>query len=252
MSILLVSDLHLRGVADTNQHAFLDFLGRVPFQELVVVGDLFDIWFVPGHAVPVQGVPVIGRMLELVRDGRPVTWIAGNHDWVPGVAPLGIEVASSWERTVGGSRIVAVHGDEGADPRLRQRLFDRVLRSRVSAAGARALGPAFMWTLGSTVSRWSRTKGHDDLQDVLLRQNALADGLLASRDIVVVGHSHAPGMVPRPRGTLVNLGDWLEHRTYARIDDAVRLMHWDGAEEVPVEPGPPQRRPKLLRANQSA
>lgn len=238
---------------DPNQLAFLDFLGRVPFDELVIVGDLFDIWFVPGHAVPVQGVPVIGKLLELIREGRKVTWIAGNHDWVPGVQPLGIQVASAWETTRGGSRIVAVHGDEGADPRLRQRLFDRLIRARLSAAGARALGPAFMWRLGSTVSSWSRGKGHDDLQEVLLRQNELADRLLGEgRDIVVVGHSHAPGMVPRRRGTLVNLGDWLEHHTFARIDEAVRLLHWTGTEEVAVEPGPPQRRPRLLRGEYGA
>lgn len=243
MSVLLLSDAHLRGLDDPGQAALVGFLDAVPFDELVLVGDLFDVWWDGGRAVDLHAVPVLGALERLVRGGRPVTWVSGNHDPRARVEPLGITTASAWRRTIGAKRLLAVHGDEGADPRLRDRLAQRALRSDTLARIGRIAGPARVARVGHALSSASRSRPRP-LHDVLARQNALADRLLGpDADILFVGHSHAPGMLPRRAGTLVNLGDWVRHRTFARVDaDAVRLFRWDGA-EIPVPQGPPQRWP---------
>ncbi|MCB9677860.1 MAG: metallophosphoesterase family protein [Alphaproteobacteria bacterium] len=244
MSILLLSDAHLHGLEDPNQRALLCFLEAVPFDELVLVGDIFDVWWAGDGAVPLDAVPVVSALHRLVEAGRRVTWIAGNHDWAPRVEGLGIAVADAWRSQVGTRRLLAVHGDEGADPRLRNRLFQRAIRSRAAGHAGRALGAERVRRIGRAITTQSRRSHGARHFEVLQRQNELADRLLGTEaDVLFVGHSHAPGMLPRRAGTLVNLGDWLHHKTYARVaPDAVRLFRWTG-EETAMPEGPPQRWP---------
>jgi UDP-2,3-diacylglucosamine hydrolase len=246
MSTLLLSDAHLRGVEDPNQRALIGFLEAVPFDRLVVVGDLFDVWWDGRRAVDLQFVPVLGLFERLVRRGVHVTWVSGNHDRSPAVQALGVQVGHAWSAEVAGRRLLAVHGDEGADPRIRDRLARRALGSRWLGVAARVAGPERVARIGGALSGASRDRPAP-LHQVLARQNSLADRLLgATCDVLFVGHSHAPGMVPRRAGTLVNLGDWVGHRTYARVDeDTVRLYHWTG-DETPLPAGPPQRWPWLV------
>ncbi len=242
--ILLLSDAHLRGLDDPNQHALLGFLEAVPFERLVLVGDIYDVWWASAGSVPLDAVPVLSALKGFVDAGRTVTWVAGNHDWAPRVDALGVEVADAWTTTVSGRRLIAVHGDEGADPRLRNRVAQRALKSPLTKVVGRVLGTSRVRRVGHALSSHSR-KGHGQKRfAVLERQNALADRLHSEgNDVVFVGHSHCPGMLPRRGGMLVNLGDWLHHKSYARVSDgAIRLFRWTG-EETPMPEGPPQRWP---------
>jgi len=243
MSILMLSDAHLHGLDDPGQRDLLGFLGAVDFEELVIVGDLFDVWWAIDGSVPIDAVPVLAAFHERVGAGVPVTWIAGNHDWAPGVSELGITVAPSWTREVGGRRMLAVHGDRGVDPSLRNRSMYRALRSRSVQRVGRALGTQRVRTLGRVLSGWSRRQSGGP-EAGLRRQLRLADQLLErTADVVFVGHTHCPGRLERPSGQLVNLGDWVEHRSYARVSEAgVELYRWTG-EETPIPAGPPQRWP---------
>jgi predicted phosphodiesterase len=45
-------------------------------------------------------------------------------------------------------------------------------------------------------------------------------------DVVVLGHSHAPGISRLESGTLVNLGDFVVAHTYLEIDSELRLCRW--------------------------
>lgn len=248
MSIVLVSDLHLQGVSDPGQQAFIEFVRRLDATELVIVGDLFDLWLVPDGVVPTQALPVIAALHDRVRDGLHVTWLAGNHDPAPDLRELGIHGGAEWRATIAGRRHLAVHGDEGADDGLLNRFVQRALRSRWVGRAATGLGTARVWRLGQWVSQQRRgTHTAAGLHTVLARQVVLADRLLADVDVVIVGHTHAPGSLERPRGRLVNLGDWYEHRTFARLDDdSLVLQHWNGTEAVALSPGPPRRHVELL------
>jgi predicted phosphodiesterase len=74
------------------------------------------------------------------------------------------------------------------------------------------------------------------------RQSRLVERQLAQGwDVCCVGHTHAPGLTRLPGGLHVNLGDWMEHRTFAVIDEEVQLYRWHEGRAQPVV-GPPRRR----------
>lgn len=246
MRTTLLSDAHLRGLDDPNQADLVAWLRQWPTDELVLVGDLFDTWWGWPRAVFAAYVPVLAALWEIRRAGTPVVWVPGNHDFHAGPVierDLGITVRPRWRRVVGGKRILALHGDE-ADTSRGQRALTRLLRGPVARGAMRALGPGAGWAVAERLSRHSRMAGGPGLERLLDRQRALADGLLGPEaDVVLVGHSHAPGIEERPDGRLVNLGDWLDHRTFAVIEDDVILMQWDGRAARPLdEPSGMRRR----------
>lgn len=63
---------------------------------------------------------------------------------------------------------------------------------------------------------------HDDAATVeharRLRETALR--ILADTDVdaVVAGHVHIPERLETPHGLYLNLGDWIEQRTYGRLE----------------------------------
>lgn len=236
MSTVFVSDLHLQGPGDPTQQDFLRFLFTARFDELVLVGDLFDLWVLPDERLPFAAEPVLQALKSLE---APVTWLGGNHDprpWAPGVA-----TGRRWRR----DGVVAVHGDgfEG----LPHRFVRGLLGSRAIRGAARLLGPDRVFELGRVFSD-ARRHHHDPARHALTlaAQQDLADRWLQGADTVIFGHTHSPGVVQRPGGRYVNLGDWYEHRTFARLEDGeVRLLHWRDGTEIPVS-GPPARRPELL------
>ncbi|MCA9569479.1 MAG: metallophosphoesterase family protein [Myxococcales bacterium] len=235
MSVVLVSDLHLQGPTDPTQIELLAFLREARFEELVVVGDLFDVWLAPPGRVPRDAAPVVDVLREL-----GATWLGGNHDPSPRVP--GLRTARRWRR----DGVLAVHGDDGEGPA--HHAVRALLGSRTVGRVAGGIGVDRVFALGRVASGLRR-KAHDEAgqRRALAVQTALVDRWLLSADTVVVGHTHAPGVMERPGGRLVNLGDWYEHRTFGRLEHGrVRLLHWRDGEEVELD-GPPRRRPELLR-----
>lgn len=235
-TVVFVSDLHLQGPGDATQQDFLRFLFTGRFDELVLVGDLFDLWLCPDGHLPYAAQPVIEALRSLA---VPVTWLGGNHDPRPRAA--GIRTARRWR----GQGVFAAHGDgfEG----LPHRAVRRLLGSRPAHLAARVLGPDRVFELGKALSAARRNGHHPEKHArTLAAQQALADRWLLGADTVVFGHTHAPGVVERPGGRYLNVGDWYQHRTFGRLERGeVRLFHWlDGGEEELT--GPPRRRPELL------
>ena len=245
MRTTLVSDAHLNGLADPNQASLVDFLRRWETDELVLVGDVFDAWWGWSHAVYSAYVPLLGTLWDLRRRGVRVTWVGGNHDFFAGTViqqDLGIAVAPRWEGRAGAQRVVAIHGDE-ADVSWGQRALTMLLRGPVAHGVMRILGPGAGWSLSRKLSGHSRAHGGPGLERILDAQRVLADRMLGTdADVLCVGHSHAPGVETRTGGTLVNLGDWLDHRTFAVVEDAVELRHWTGETAIPIDPGGMRRR----------
>ena len=102
--IVCISDLHL-GADDTytetknNREPLVKFLDQIRLapniKELVIIGDLVDLWFVPSEADTFRGktqnefvrlvaknnIHVITAFNNIIRDGKiKVTYVPGNHD----------------------------------------------------------------------------------------------------------------------------------------------------------------------------
>jgi UDP-2,3-diacylglucosamine hydrolase len=207
---------------------------------VVLTGDIFDAWWGWSEVVPAAYVPALSAVWELVRRGTRVTWVRGNHDFHAGQfvnEQMGVAVVDVWRSSFAGRRYAAMHGDS-ADRSLGQRILTRALRGFGGRALMRALGPDRGLLFARGLSRGSRTHGGTVRETLLNQQRSLADAILgAQADVLFVGHSHAPGIENRPRGQLVNLGDWVEHHTFATIEDGVVcLFRWDGDRSVPLTP----------------
>ena len=242
MRTTLISDLHLAAPDQAPALDLLRLLEEWPTETWVLLGDVFDDWWGWERSVYVHAVPVLAALHAQVRSGRSVIWVPGNRDPHPGGAAerLGIEVRPDWHGAAGGAKVLAVHGDvEGG---LGQRLLDRAIRGRPTRVLARALGPERVWPLLRRAGAISRRANHEPDPSLLDRQARFADRRLTEGfDIVCLGHSHAPGVQVRTGGTLVNLGDWVGHRSFAVVEDQVRLLRWRDGEVVELE-GPPRAR----------
>ncbi|MBT3217834.1 MAG: hypothetical protein HN348_01975 [Proteobacteria bacterium] len=245
MRSTLVSDAHLSGLDDPNQAALVEFLETWPTDEWVLVGDIFDVWWGFDRAVFSAFIPVLGAFWRLTRRGVRVVVVPGNHDFYAGPAlpELGVDVLNPWARVDGGLRIIAAHGDV-ADDRARQRILTRAFQSRATALAIELLGPSVSWRAMRRVSNWSRTDRKEPHCPELMRLQARwVDQRLGSEaDVVCIGHSHAPGIEERPQGMLVNIGDWMHHRSFAVVDDGIELYRWKDGKHTPLS-GPPERRP---------
>lgn len=222
MRVLCVSDLHIAGPACPRQQAFLRFLDaqRGQCDLLCLCGDVFEHWWHwPGPAPRPFGA--YAEVVEALRAFRLVV-LPGNHDWaapaffaqhlgatVPG--PNGV-LRVRWE----GEDVVLAHGDQ-ADQSRGYRLVSATLRGPVFTALLNALPEARAWQL------LARLAGNGDVRPnpaLIAAQQAWA--LDQGADVVIHGHTHAPGLTRVARGSLrtlaVNIGDGVQHRTCVEYD----------------------------------
>ena len=188
--------------------------------------------------------PVLAAVLAAI-DGQSVVWIRGNHDFEMNTQSLhavGISVVNQWSCKIGDTVLGALHGDSSPDSAA-VRLVRRAALGAPGRSLARVVGASRLLDLGHFASKASKNRHSENrLVAALTRQATLVDQQLASGwDICCVGHTHAPGLRESPHGLHVNLGDWSEHRTFAHVDDELRLLRWQDGETTPVE-GPPRRR----------
>lgn len=245
MRSTLLSDAHLSALNDPVQADLVSFMRAWETDEWVFVGDILDFGWSWRSTVYLAHAPFWAALAEAIQRGQRVVWVRGNHDF--GMEPdaletLGVKLCDSWTTTLGGRCVGAVHGDHSPD-RTSEQIFRRLTRGRGARFAARLLGPERLWWLASSLSSASRERHSEArLLEVLQRQERLVDRHLAGDwDVCCVGHSHAPGVAQRPGGLHVNLGDWLEHRSFLVVDEGVELCRWHDGQAQPIE-GPPRRR----------
>ena len=227
MRVALISDLHISGRTDPTQAAFVRWLDDLKADQLVLLGDIFHAWWGFYGTVPVDYLATCAA-LERVRDrGIELVVVPGNHDFALGpffTETLGAQVHGVHTRTVDGQQVCLAHGDE-ADSSTGYWLVSTLLRGRPFATLMDLLGPARGMRLLHTLAGSSRD--HMDSAAPLLAAQEIwaAERIRQGADIVIVGHTHQPGMVPVEGGTLVRLGGWGHDRTWCLLEGgAPRLI----------------------------
>lgn len=227
--VLFISDVHL-GAGDPDRDReresilvrFLrDRLG--PGDRLFIVGDLFDFWFEYRTVIPKTFIHVLSCLRELTGSGVRIDYVAGNHDfWVGDFfrKELGLHFHSDPVReNIGGKEFYIIHGDGLMKNDTGYRFLKKVFRNSLDIFLYRWLHPDIGIPLAKRLSGSSRkhTSSRDfggNEEYVAFAREKFAEGV----DHVIMGHTHDP-FVQRFEITrsLVNLGDWLEHFTYARF-----------------------------------
>jgi len=244
MKAVFLSDAHIRDHEDPNLPPLLGFLDHLKGQidRLYLVGDVFDTWFAFPRAVFDEYVPILGALDALKRSGTEIVYVTGNHDFEMGYffeKMLGAEIHDT-EMTVeaDGIRAFVAHGDMANPNDRAYRRLRSVLRSRVTRWLGRRLPPSWVWR----VCQGLRYTCHGDASargDAL--RNVFADYAAAKLeegfDVVILGHLHVPAFEettgPKGKRTYVNLGDWLDTRTFLRWDDGrLTLKQWAWPEAI--------------------
>ncbi len=230
MRVALLSDAHLGGPADPNQARLLAFLAGLRVDRLCLLGDIFQHWWHFG-AEPFDAYrPVVDALRRF-----PLTFVPGNHDFHAArwfAEALGAEVAPVLTPTWDGLAVHLSHGD-AADTSLGYRAACAVLRGRPFAGLVDAMGPDRAWRFLGRIA--GHPAGTPD-PALLAAQGAAARAWLAhTPGLVVVGHTHAPGLHPLPGGALANLGDWVRWHTWLLVEGGRPTLyrrHDDGRDEI--------------------
>lgn len=251
----LASDLHL-GVPNASDSRarelrFIKWLedaaagrGRAatgPATEIHLVGDIFDFWFEYKHAVPKGGVRLLGAIARIADSGIPVHYHVGNHDlWTFGYfeEELGVTLhRKPIVREYDGLKCLIGHGDGIGPGDVGYKRLKGIFTSSFLQSAYRLIHPDLGIALASYLSRNSRArKGHLDSQigdpeDEWIWQYCKEHLTKEAIDCFIFGHRHLPldFEVPAPdgkkAGRYINLGDWIQHFTSARIEAGVIHLH---------------------------
>lgn len=227
MRVVMMSDLHLRGLDDPNQERLVGLLDQLEMDQLIVLGDLFHHWWGFQGAVVADYVPTCAALLRLKARGVSIVFVCGNHDFALGdffVETLGAELRSAHRRELDGVPYLLAHGDE-ADRSLGYRLLSALLRGRGFAALMSLLGPSAGMSLLRRMAGASRARPAPVAALVAAQERWAAEQIRAGARVVVLGHSHALGERSLEGGQLFNLGDWRDGPVWLEVVNGSPRLH---------------------------
>jgi UDP-2,3-diacylglucosamine hydrolase len=234
-SVFFLSDFHL-GIPDAKQSLIREqkivrFLNNISTKasHIFLVGDMFDFWFEYKYVVPKGFVRLLAKLAELKEMGVEVHVFHGNHDlWQFGYLEQEIGCIvhdKAYEITLAGKKFYIAHGD-GIGPG--QQWFKFILSIYRNVFFQRLFAFVHPY-IGITAARWFSSRSRD--KHAINDEKYLGDEKefhvlfakeLVSRvqfDYIVLGHRHLPMEKQISDScTLVNLGDWITHFTYAEFD----------------------------------
>jgi len=190
-------------------------------KELFIVGDLFDYWMEYKHVVPKGHYKLLAKISELVELGIKINYLAGNHDFWRGSyfkEEFDIDIVfDEIVREIEGKKFFIHHGDGMAYKDTGYKILKKIMRNRFAQFIYAKLHPDWGLGLAKKSSHSSRMhtgqrdySKHDGLKDFAEKKIA-EEGF----EYVIMGHRHLPLRVNFPKGTYINLGDWIDNFSYA-------------------------------------
>ena len=223
-AVVFVSDAHFGSGAGEpeRRRSFVRFLGSLHGSERVVIaGDLFQFWFDLGGSIPSGYFDILEALSRLRRSGTRVDYLAGNHDYWRGDffrRELGIEThPGELVLETQGRRIRVSHGDGEGPGDRGYKLLRRVVRSPLVVGAARLAHPALLHGVAHAMGRWSRAHTGVRPPDRARLEAAAQATFARGFDALVLGHVHAQVHAHLPGGELIVIGDWLELRSWVRL-----------------------------------
>ncbi len=236
-STFFISDVHLgtpqiklEKEKEKRLLAFLDYVSTYG-ERLVVVGDLFDFWFEYRTVIPRGYTSVLCALNQLKILGKELHYVAGNHDfWMRDymAREIGFQLhMDPITLTIRGKRFYINHGDGVARRDKGYRLLKRIFRNKINIFLYSLIHPDLGIPFAKWISGLSREHTHhhgnvDDRDYMQLAEQKFREGY----DYVVMGHLHVPNYQQIGHKVYVNLGDWIEHFTYAEFDGEHLHLRW--------------------------
>lgn len=196
---------------------------------LFLVGDLFDFWHEYKTVVPKGTVRFLGKLAELRDAGMPIEAFTGNHDmWMYGYFEQELNIPVHKElirRKFQGKKLEIGHGDGLGPGDKTYKILKRIFASSVAQFLFRWIHPDIGMRIARAWSRSSRNSHQETAEflkekEFLLRycESAIQSG--EDIDYFVFGHRHLPLDLTLSNGKshYINLGDWIDHYTYATLE----------------------------------
>jgi UDP-2,3-diacylglucosamine hydrolase len=234
-TVTFLSDVHLGAgppeldrAKERDVVAFLDRLG--PGDTLYLLGDVFDFWFDFRGDPPALYEPLLAALAGAVRRGARISFMGGNHDyWArAGRGPgrlereIGLEVIGDPHRVEHqGLKLLLTHGDALGGAVGGYRTVRGVLHHPVAIRLFGLLPSRVGYGIATRTSRMSRDRHDEALTRAhaeRLREEARRVLEAEPVNAVVAGHVHIPERLETPHGVYLNVGDWILHRTYGRLE----------------------------------
>ena len=204
---------------------------------LYIVGDLFDFWFEYRHTIPTKYQKILGKLALMIERGIEIRYVTGNHDfWMDKYFPveLGIPVFHGIHSLIVGSKKIHIsHGDGVLKEDTGYRVLKKILRNKWVIATYKLIHPDIGIPFAHWASSTRRTAGlrtpeqarKDDAEYFSYAKEQLENGY----DYVIIGHTHRPKAVSYNNKRYINLGDWIQHFTFANYNgEVLNLFHWNG------------------------
>lgn len=196
---------------------------------IFLLGDLFDFWFEYKTVVPKGFTRVLGKLAEVSDAGIPIYFFVGNHDlWMKDYfkSELNIPVYHEPQTfTFNDKRFFIGHGDGLGPGDKGYKRMKKVFTNPVSKWLFRWLHPDIGMRLGHYFSVKNKLISGDEDAKFLGEDNEWLVQYCKRKletkhfDYFVFGHRHLPLEIQlNEKSTYINLGDWIQHYTYAVFD----------------------------------
>ncbi|MCW3076592.1 MAG: UDP-2,3-diacylglucosamine hydrolase [Bacteroidetes bacterium] len=197
--------------------------------EIFLVGDIFDFWYEYSYTIPKGFTRLLGKIAELTDSGIKVHFFTGNHDlWMNDyfVTELNVEVHHEPViREFNGKKFFIGHGDGLGPGDAKYKLLKKVFSSKISQWLYSRLHPNLAFSIARKSSKRSRIQTADSDEKYLGKENEwlylFAKEYLQTSpmDYFIFGHRHLPlNMDVEGKARYINLGEWINYRTYAMFD----------------------------------
>jgi UDP-2,3-diacylglucosamine hydrolase len=243
-----ISDAHLGAIspdAKTREARLIAFLEDLHHKAgyLFILGDLFDFWVEYTHAIRPDYFHVLYELRRLKKRGIELHYIAGNHDFALGSflsETVGIIVHPSGCLNIRlhGKSFHICHGDGLLPSDRGYRVLKKILRNPLCQKFYKLLHPDWGIPIAEGFSLSSRNQGNQKSREkewAVYRQ--VAHNMLKKDgpDVLLFGHTHNPEIRSWNGRIYCNTGDWMNHFTYAVLENGRISLMKHGFEAQPFE-----------------
>jgi len=211
-------------------------------QAIYLMGDVFDFWFEYKTVIPKGFIRLLGKLAELADRGIAIHLFKGNHDiWAFNYlqTEVGIQLHNGKQIIqLGNKWFFLAHGDGLGPGDKGYKFMKKVFRNRINQWVFRWLHPDIGTRMALYFSRKSRYANNEKdakngnppiEQEMLYKYATRKISQQPEIDYFVFGHRHLPTNIKiNDKTSLVILGDWITHFTYAVFDgDRLELKKYD-------------------------
>jgi len=198
-------------------------------ESIFLDGDLFDFWFEWRQSVPGGSFRVLAELHRLVKAGKRIVYLAGNHDGHLGrflTDEVGLEISREpLDVEIAGQKIHLIHGDGLAPSDRGYRILRGLVRWKPTEAIFRLVHPDFGIWFAHRLSGYSRhhLSPQNDFGAEPYREYAKSK-LDSGLNYVVIGHRHYSEFVGHQNGGYIAIGDWMNSGSYGYLGNDGRMQ----------------------------